>query len=275
MKINILYFIWILIKTQNIINTMRYFFNKYNIETFEVLFFWKVITFTKENYFCKSILSMESKTTWLSRYLNEYKYYPYAIINFDIINPIYFNIHNSLIKSFNIKKYTYTSIYDFIKNFPIYFFSNSYDKNKFVKIIKYIKLNKTLLIKKQIKYFIKNISNDESILFQFRKNILNYYNNEITENILFDNIYLILNYYYKIIQLIFIYQKNKQKHDITYIKLLNNINIDYLCIRQLPFTNNYVFMDLYESQLYFSYGLKKCLFKDILKKLLFDKKNEL
>jgi hypothetical protein len=37
-----------------------------------------------------------------------------------------------------------------------------------------------------------------------------------------------------------------------------------LCVRQLPFTKDYIFMVLNDAKLYFSYGIKKCLFSDII-----------
>jgi hypothetical protein len=48
MKINIFYFIWILIKIKSIIKPMRFIFDKYNIDTFEIKLLWKIIKFTKE-----------------------------------------------------------------------------------------------------------------------------------------------------------------------------------------------------------------------------------
>ena len=268
MKINIFYFIWVLIKTHSIIKTMRYIFDKYNVDTFEIKLLWKIITFTKEKDLCESVLSMESKTTWLSRYFNEYHNYPYALTNLDVINPMYYNIHNCLIKSFNKDNMNYDTIKHIIKYFPEQLFGRYYNRLKFNKLFNDMENNKIKSIKKYIKYMIKkSIRNDKTFIYQFNKNLLNYYDNELKENIMIDNVYLMLDHYSKILKLKYMYETN----DMTYINLLDKVNINYLCIRQIPFTKDYVFMDLYNAQLYFSYGLKKCLFGKTIENIILKK----
>ena len=113
----------------------------------------------------------------------------------------------------------------------------------------------------------KSIRNDKTFIYQFNKNLLNYYDNELKENIMIDNVYLMLDHYSKILKLKYMYETN----NMTYINLLDKVNINYLCIRQIPFTKDYVFMDLYNAQLYFSYGLKKCLFGKTIENIILKK----
>jgi hypothetical protein len=267
MDISIFYFIWILFKTRNILKTMRYIFDKYKVDTFEIKILWKIIKFTKEKDLCEACLSMESRTTWLSRYLNEYYYYPYALINLDIINPLYYTIHSCLVKSFNTNIFKNITIRQIIHYFPIYLFGKSYDRLKFNKLCYCIKKNKINSINKILEYLIKKSINDETtIIYKFNKKLHDYLNDEqLINNIIIDNIYLILYHFYQILELKLKYEINQIKYtDEIYEVSLNDLNMNYLCVRQLPFTNDYVFMDLRDAKLFFSYGIKKCLFSDVI-----------
>ena len=268
MKISIFYFIWILIQMRSLLKTMRYIFQKYEIDTFEIKLLWKIIRFTKERDLCESILSMESRTTWLSRYFNEYNNYPYALINLDIINPLYYNIHNCLIKSFNKDLFKNKTIKEIIVLLPDYLFGIYYNKLKLNKLIYCMKENKIKLIRKYIKYMINNtINENKTFIYKFNEKLYEYYNDdELIKNILIDNLYLILDHYIKLMELKLKHEFNKIKYSVEDSNefLLNNLEMDYLCVRQLPFTNDYIFMDLYCAKLYFSYGIKKCLFNEVI-----------
>ena len=268
MNINILYFIWILFKTRNILKTMNYFFDKYNVNTFEIKILWKIFKFTKERDLCEAVLSMESRTTWLSRYFNEYQNYPYALLNLDIIDPLYYIIHHCLTKSFNKDIFKDKTMNQIIKIFPIYLFGHSYDTIKYNKLFICIKKNKIKSINIIIKYLINNTKNNKNtVIYKFNEKLSEYINDQqIINNIIIDNIYLILYHFYHILELKLKCEINKIKYadKNIYDISLNDLNMNYLCIRQLPFTNDYIFMDLKESKLYFSYGIRKCLFIDVL-----------
>jgi hypothetical protein len=265
MYINIFYFIWILIKTKTIIKTMRYFFDKYDIDTFNLYLLFKTIKFTKERELCEGVLSMESRTTYLSRYFNNYKNHPYALINIDIIDPLYYIIHNALIKSFNKNKLIKLSNDEIIKYFPKFCFGDNIDMelyNELLYLINQSKYNKEY-INQLIFYMYMDSKN--GFFYDFSKELI-----LLDKNIIIDNIFYILSSFNYFI----IFNNELESNKIKYLNqendiinnTLQNINFNYLCVRQLPFTNEYIFMDLGSSKLFFSYGLKKCLFYDIFNK---------
>jgi len=249
---------------------MKYFFNKYDIDTFEIKLFWKIIKFTKNKELCESILSMESRTTWLSKYFNDYKNYQYALVNLDIINPLYYIIHNSIIKLFDKNMFKTKSLNKIIEYIPEYLFGKHYNKDIFNELLYYIKNNNNIKSLNIIIYYFIDCALDDNTSF-----VLKLYDslydklkdNRLIQKIMIDNIYLILDHYNKLIELNTNYENNKSKDSNNkeiFEESLYNLNMNYLCVRQLPFTNEYIFMDLQETKLFFSYGFKKCLYKEII-----------